>query len=64
MGNIQPVIHIKVSDCDFNLYISYAIDTGNIHMFKYNDYLCEYEIFDNEYDAKQWVQIPIQSTID
>ena len=64
MDNIQPVIHIRVSDCDFNLYISYVVSTGNIHMFKYNGTRCDYEVFDNEHDAKAWVQKPIRSAMD
>ena len=61
MDNIQPVIHIRVTDCDFNLYISYIVSTNHIHMFKYDTLRCEYEVFDNEHDAKEWVQKPIQS---
>lgn len=64
MDNIQPVIHIQVRDCDFNLYISYHIETNSIHMFKYNGTRCDYEIFDNQYDAKEWVQKPIQTCYD
>lgn len=63
MDNVQPIAHIHVDECDFNIYISYIVETGMIHMFKYNSIRCDYEVFDNQHDACCWVPVPIRTEL-
>lgn len=50
-----PIAHVRVGDRDYNCYISICSTTNNIHVFKYNDYKCEYEVFPNQYQAQIWI---------
>ena len=42
---METIAHIKVSDRDFYVYISLCTLSQNLHIFKYDDISCEYEIF-------------------
>jgi hypothetical protein len=54
-----PLAHISVSDRDFNVYISLCITSRNMHIFKYNDHSCDYEVFGSEGAAVQWISKPL-----
>jgi hypothetical protein len=59
---IQPLAHIHVAETDYNVYISICLATRHMHIFKYNDTACEYEIFDGQEDACQFISKPLPGT--
>jgi len=42
------VAHIQVKDRDYCVHISMNTVTQQMHVFKYNDTQCEYEIFSEQ----------------
>ncbi len=60
--NIVPLAHIHVKDTDYNVYISMCIDTRQMHIFKYNDTCCDYEVFGTEGEACQFIERPMPGT--
>lgn len=58
--NLEEIAHIRVNDRDFNVYISIAYNTATLHMFKYDNFTCEYEWFTVWSEAKEWIQRPIR----
>ena len=60
--SILPVAHIHVADTDYNVYISVCTVTRHMHIFKYNDRECAYELFDNQADACQFIEEPLPGT--
>ena len=50
-----PIAHVSLVDRDYNCYISICSITNNIHVFKYNDHKCEYDVFPNQYSAQCWI---------
>ena len=59
---IIPVAHIHVNDTDYNVYISICTATKHMHIFKYNDVCCEYEVFDGSEDACEFIEQPLPGT--
>ena len=57
--SIVPLAHIHVADTDYNVYISICTVTKHMHIFKYNDVSCQYEIFDGESDACEFISKPL-----
>jgi hypothetical protein len=54
MSNYNPYItvaHIQVKDRDYCVHVSMNTETHCMHIFKYNDDCCSYDIFDNQQDA-------------
>jgi len=60
-NTIVHLAHVHVAGKDYNIAISMCMATRNLHIFKYNDVSCEYEIFDNQYDACKFIEKPIQN---
>ena len=58
-NSIVPIAHVTVRDRDYNVYISMCTVTNNMHIFKYNDMCCDYEIFSQEGDAATWLDKPL-----
>lgn len=50
-----PIAHVRVGDRDYNAYISYCSISDNIHVFKYNDTRCEYDVFPTKMEAQIWI---------
>lgn len=59
---ILPLAHIHVTDTDYNVYISMCVDSRQMHIFKYNDQCCQYEIFDTEGEACKFIELPLPGT--
>ena len=57
--SIVPLAHVRVAGSDFNVYISVCTTTRHMHVFKYNDHCCEYEIFDQEGQACEFIERPM-----
>lgn len=56
---IVPLAHVAVTGSDYNIYISMCTTTHQMHIFKYNDQSCEYEIFDREGEACEFIARPL-----
>ena len=54
-----PLAHVHVKDREFSVYISMCVTTRNMHMFKYNDHSCDYEVFSTEGEAAHWLEKPL-----
>ena len=50
-----PIAHVTLVDRDYNCFISMSTITRNIHVFKYNESACEYEVFPSQYEAETWI---------
>ena len=59
---IVPLAHIHVTNTDFNVYISMCTTTRHMHIFKYNEVCCQYEIFDAEGEACRFIEEPLPGT--
>lgn len=62
--NINPyvtVAHITVRDRDYNVHISINTVTHQMHVFKYSDTECCYEILDNQVAVQEFLDRPLHS---
>ena len=59
---IVPLAHVAVTGSDYNIYLSVCTTTRHMHVFKYNDTGCQYEIFDNALAANQFIEQPLPGT--
>lgn len=59
---IIPLAHVHISDTDVNVYISVCTETHHLHIFKYNDVCCDYEVFDSQGLACEFIQRPLPGT--
>ncbi len=59
---IVPLAHVAVTGSDYNVYISVCTTTHQMHIFKYNEVCCEYEIFDQEGEACRFIERPMPRT--
>jgi hypothetical protein len=53
------IAHVEVKDMGFCAHVSMCLLNRNIHIFKYNHLACEYEVFDSQSLASQWLEEPI-----
>lgn len=58
-NTIVHLAHVHVAGSDYNIALSMCVTTRHIHVFKYNDQSCEYEIFDNQMDACLYIERPL-----
>lgn len=58
-NSIVHLAHVKVADQDYNIAISVCTTTNNIHIFKYDEISCAYEIFDNQEAACRFLEEPL-----
>ena len=49
VNTMVPLAHVTVRDRDYQCYISMDSVSRNIHIFKYTDMSCDYEVF-SDYD--------------
>ena len=50
--------HVYVRDRDYNVYLSMCTVTRHIHVFKYNDRHCDYEVFNTYNDCYDYLEEP------
>ena len=55
-NTIIPIAHVHVKDRHYSVYISMCTVTRHMHVFKYNDVKCDYEIFATEGEANKWLE--------
>ena len=53
--------HLQSSQ-GYNIQISMCITTRNIHIFKYDNRLCEYDIFEDQESACEFINRPLPRT--
>jgi len=58
-NSMVPLAHIEVRDSNYAVYISMCTVTQQMHIFKYNDRHCSYEVFCEEGEACRWLEIPL-----
>jgi len=58
-NNMIQLAHVRVSNTDYNIIITLCITSQRVHIFKYNDRRCDYDIFDNQADACGFVNRPL-----
>ena len=59
VNGMISIAHVNVKDMGFNAHVSMCLITRNIHVFKYNDLACDYEVFDSQYLASQFLEKPL-----
>ena len=47
--------HVHVANSDYNIVITLCVTSQHIHIFKYNDRRCSYEVFDNQAEAIHFI---------
>lgn len=60
--NINPYItvaHIAVQDRDYSVHISLNTVTHRMHVFKYSETECQYEILDNQIAVQEFLDLPL-----
>ena len=60
--HIQQLAHVTVRDRDYNVYVSINTQNHCLHVFKYNDRACAYEIFTSEERAESWIEQPLPTS--
>ena len=55
VNSMVPIAHVRVGDRDYNAYISICSISRNIHVFKYDEYQCKYEVFASQAEAQVWI---------
>jgi hypothetical protein len=60
-NTMMSIAHVKIRDNNYTAYISMCMVTRNIHVFKYDEARgqCDYEVFDCQYLASQWLEKPL-----
>lgn len=61
-NNYNPMItvaHVLVKDRDYYAHISMNMETHLLHVFKYNDIYCDYDVFDNQHGAAEFLDRPL-----
>jgi len=59
VNGMISIAHVQVKDKGFNAYVSMCLITRTIHVFKYNDLCCDYDVFDSQLLASQFLQKPL-----
>ena len=58
--NMERLTHVRVDDCDFNLYVSVCYNSMRLHAYKYDDNNIEWETFTSLLEFTVWIQKPIK----
>ena len=59
VNGMISIAHVQVKDMGFCAHVSMCLITRNIHVFKYNELVCDYEVFDSQYLASQYLEKPL-----
>ena len=60
-NSMIPLAHIQVAERDYSVYISLCTVTKQMHIFKYNQSYCAYEVFCEEGAACRWLEEPLSA---
>ena len=56
-NNMVTLAHVKVSDRDYYIHVSYCILSQHVHIFKYDDLACDYGVFVSQEDACRFIAV-------
>lgn len=56
-NNMVTLAHVRVSDRDYYIHVSYCILSQHVHIFKYSDTACDYGVFENQEDACRFIAV-------
>ena len=54
-NNMITLAHVKVSDRDYYIHVSYCIASQHVHIFKYDLHACDYGVFVSQADACEFI---------
>ena len=49
--------HVRVTDRDYYIHISYCVASQHVHIFKYSDLACDYGVFECQEDAIGFINV-------
>lgn len=64
---MEQIAHIRVHGTEHCVFISFCSVSRNLHIFKYDEHSCEYEVFPNVDDrfslirSTEWIKIPLKT---
>lgn len=58
-NNMLQLAHVHVANSDYNIVITLCVTSERLHIFKYNDQRCEYEVFESQSGAIEFVNRPL-----
>lgn len=58
-NSMIPLAHVQVRDRDYCVYISMCVISRRMHIFKYNELSCDYDVFERESDACEFIEQPL-----
>ena len=56
-NNMVTLAHVKVSNRDYYIHISYCVASQHVHIFKYDDHACDYGVFECQEDAIGFINV-------
>jgi hypothetical protein len=60
INTMISLAHVYVRDRDYNVFLSMCTVTRNLHVFKYNDHRCAYEVFSDYNACCQYLEEPFE----
>jgi hypothetical protein len=58
-NNMIQLAHVRVSGSDYKIVITLCVASQRVHIFKYNDRRCSYDVFENSRDANHFIGLPL-----
>ena len=59
INDMINLAHVYVRDRDYSVFLSMCTTTRNLHVFKYNDRKCSYEVFESYDECCQHLEEPL-----
>ena len=56
-NNMVTLAHVRVSDRDYYIHVSYCIVSQHVHIFKYDEHACDYGVFASQEDAIGFINV-------
>ena len=57
--HMVTLAHVQVRGSDFSVHISMCMNTQRMHIFKYNDVCCDYDVFEVQEEATAFIEKPM-----
>jgi len=55
---IQPLAHVRVDNSHYNVYVSVCRETLQLHVFRYNEQGCDYDVCTDQEQAQVSIARP------
>jgi hypothetical protein len=56
---MQMLAHVEVTNYNYRVQVSICRETNSIHIFKYNDLHCDYDVFYTQESAQRFIEQPL-----